>query len=98
MWIFGGNKYFVLGVFGYIVGVINLVSKNKCSYWVNDDVKFDVEGWLIVVEEKKGSWWNDWVIWIKLLVGDLWVFCKLGNIKYKLVELVLGCYVRECVV
>jgi polyhydroxyalkanoate synthase len=40
--------------------VINPASKNKRSYWVNEDVKTDADGWLAAAEERKGSWWSDW--------------------------------------
>lgn len=91
----GGQARFVLGASGHIAGVINPASKNKRSYWVNDDVKTDAEGWLTAAEEKKGSWWTDWAAWLKPLAGNPRAPRKLGSVKYKPVEPAPGRYVKE---
>ena len=93
--ILGGKVRFVLGASGHIAGVINPATKNKRSYWVNDDVKIDAEGWLTAAEEKKGSWWPDWSAWLKPLAGDLRAPRKPGNTKYKPIEPAPGRYVKE---
>ena len=93
--ILGGKIRFVLGASGHIAGVINPASKNKRSYWVNDDVKSDAEGWLTAAAEQKGSWWNDWAAWLKPLAGDLRAPRKPGNTKYKPIEPAPGRYVKE---
>jgi polyhydroxyalkanoate synthase len=90
-----GNVRFVLGASGHIAGVINPASKNKRSYWVNDDVKIDAEGWLTAASEQKGSWWNDWAAWLKPLAGELRAPRKPGNTKYKPIEPAPGRYVKE---
>lgn len=91
----GGNVRFVLGASGHIAGVINPASKNKRSYWVNDDVKIDAEGWLTAANEQKGSWWNDWAVWLKPLAGELRAPRKPGTTKYKPIEPAPGRYVKE---
>lgn len=93
--ILSGDIRFVLGASGHIAGVINPAGKNKRSYWVNDDVKNDAEGWLTVAEEKKGSWWVDWAAWLKPLSGELRASRKPGSVKYKPIEPAPGRYVRE---
>lgn len=91
----GGKARFVLGASGHIAGVINPVSKNKRSFWVNEDLKSDSEGWLAAAEEKPGSWWNDWAVWLKPLAGTPRAPRKLGSVKYKPVEPAPGRYVKE---
>lgn len=93
--ILGGPVRFVLGASGHIAGVINPVSKNKRSYWVNNDVKMDAESWLTAAEEKKGSWWADWAEWLKPLSGEQRAPRKPGNAKYKPIEPAPGRYVKE---
>jgi poly[(R)-3-hydroxyalkanoate] polymerase subunit PhaC len=63
--LFGGDIRFVLGASGHIAGVINPASKNKRSYWILADRCDDPAGWLAGAQEKPGSWWNDWIGWLK---------------------------------
>ncbi len=92
----GGASRFVLGASGHIAGVVNPASKNKRSYWVNDDSKPDAEAWLAAAEEKKGSWWADWSAWLKQHAdGDCPARAKLGGGGYKQIEPAPGRYVKE---
>lgn len=93
--ILGGDIRFVLGASGHIAGVINPASKNKRSYWINEDVKNDAEGWFKSAQEQAGSWWNDWAAWLKPLSGEQRAPRKPGNTKYKPIEPAPGRYVRE---
>lgn len=93
--ILGGKLRFVLGASGHIAGVVNPASKNKRSYWINDDVKIDADGWVVAAEEKKGSWWTDWSAWLQPLSGEQRAPRKLGNAKYKPIEPAPGRYVKE---
>ncbi|MGB8884394.1 MAG: class I poly(R)-hydroxyalkanoic acid synthase, partial [Azonexus sp.] len=92
--ILGGKARFVLGASGHIAGAINPASKNKRSYWTNEDVKIDADGWLTAAEENKGSWWPDWADWLKPLAGKLQAPRKLGNAKYAPIEPAPGRYVK----
>lgn len=91
----GGPVRFVLGASGHIAGVINPVSKNKRSYWVNDDVKNDADGWLTAASEMKGSWWADWAGWLQAYSGEQRAARKIGTTKYKAIEPAPGRYVKE---
>ena len=93
--ILGGKIRFVLGASGHIAGVINPASKNKRSYWVNDDVAVDAEAWLASAEENKGSWWSDWAAWLQPLSGEQRAPRKPGTTKYKPIEPAPGRYVKE---
>ncbi|HLO64402.1 MAG TPA: class I poly(R)-hydroxyalkanoic acid synthase [Azonexus sp.] len=90
-----GKVRYVLGASGHIAGVINPVSKNKRSYWVNENVTTDADGWLAAAEERKGSWWADWAGWLKPLSGEQRAPRKPGNTKYKAIEPAPGRYVKE---
>lgn len=96
--ILGGKARFVLGASGHIAGVINPASKNKRSYWVNDDVQGDAASWLAGSIEEKGSWWNDWANWLKPHVGKARAPRALGSTKYAAIEPAPGRYVKERVV
>jgi len=92
----GGPTKFVLGASGHIAGVVNPASKNKRSFWTNDDTSADAEGWLTTAEERKGSWWSDWAAWLKQHAdGDLAARTKLGGKGYKQIEPAPGRYVKE---
>ena len=93
--ILGGKLRFVLGASGHIAGVINPASKNKRSYWINDDVQAEADAWLAAATEMKGSWWLDWANWIKEHCGEQRAARKIGTTKYKAIEPAPGRYVRE---
>ena len=90
-----GKVRFVLGASGHIAGVINPASKNKRSYWLNDDVRSDAETWFNGATEQPGSWWSDWAAWLKPLAGTLRAPRKLGADRYQPIEPAPGRYVKE---
>jgi polyhydroxyalkanoate synthase len=92
----GGESKYVLGASGHIAGVINPASKNKRSYWTNDDLQADAEAWLSGAQEQKGSWWSDWSVWLKQHAnGERAARKKLGNAKHPEIEPAPGRYVKE---
>jgi polyhydroxyalkanoate synthase len=94
--LFGGDTRFVLGASGHIAGVINPASKNKRSYWVSTDRCDDPATWLAGADEKPGSWWNDWIAWLKPRAEDqLPARTQLGSNLYPPGESAPGRYVRE---
>jgi polyhydroxyalkanoate synthase subunit PhaC len=66
----GGPKRYVLGASGHIAGSINPASKNKRSYWVNEELGESAESWLQNAKEMPGSWWNDWAQWLSQFAGE----------------------------
>lgn len=91
-----GEKRFVLGASGHIAGVINPASKNKRHYWVSD-VALDAapEDWFDSAAERPGSWWPDYVDWLKLEAGRRVKAKKqLGNAQYPVLEEAPGSYVK----
>src|SRR6266702_384399 len=93
--LFGGEMRFVLGASGHIAGVINPASKNKRSYWVSDNRCEDPATWLAGADEKLGSWWNDWIGWLKPWAEEqLPARAQLGSNVYPSGEAAPGRYVK----
>jgi len=62
---FGGPVKFVLAGSGHIAGVVNPPDRNKYQYWTDGPPSGNLDGWLAKAEERPGSWWPDWLAWIK---------------------------------
>jgi polyhydroxyalkanoate synthase subunit PhaC len=62
---FGGPMRFVLSGSGHIAGVINPPTAEKYQYWTNDRAAATLDDWLAGAEEHKGSWWPDWMQWLR---------------------------------
>lgn len=91
-----GETTFVLGASGHIAGVVNPASKNKRSYWTNEDSAATSDEWLAGAVEQRGSWWPHWMAWLARHSGDqIAARSKLGSRDYKPVEAAPGCYVKE---
>ncbi|MBV8744823.1 MAG: class I poly(R)-hydroxyalkanoic acid synthase [Xanthobacteraceae bacterium] len=62
----GGPVRFVLAGSGHIAGVVNPPYKQKYQYWTGGPPRGeDLENWFASAEEHPGSWWPDWITWIK---------------------------------
>src|SRR3954464_13633612 len=62
---FAGDKRFVLAGSGHIAGVVNPPAAQKYQYWVNDKPCDTLESFVEGAREHKGSWWPDWLDWLK---------------------------------
>ena len=62
---FAGPKRFVLAGSGHIAGVVNPPAAQKYQYWVNDKPCDTLESFVEGAAEHKGSWWPDWLEWLK---------------------------------
>jgi polyhydroxyalkanoate synthase subunit PhaC len=63
---FGGPVKYVLSGSGHIAGVVNPPSKGKYQYWTGGKAGAgSLEAWLKKAKEHPGSWWPDWIEWIK---------------------------------
>ena len=72
--LFGGDVRMILAGSGHIAGVINHPDANKYQHWLpTKDKKLpeNVEDWQNSLEEHKGSWWNDWDIWLSKRSGKM---------------------------
>ncbi|MEO5774805.1 MAG: class I poly(R)-hydroxyalkanoic acid synthase [Sphingomicrobium sp.] len=61
----GGDKRFVLAGSGHIAGVVNHPAAGKYQYWVNEGAPETLDEFVVGATEHKGSWWPDWVQWLK---------------------------------
>lgn len=60
-----GPVRFVLAGSGHIAGVVNPPSSGKYQYWINEDGSDDLESFAAGATEHPGSWWPDWIDWLK---------------------------------
>ncbi len=92
-----GPKRFVLAGSGHIAGVVNPPAAQKYQYWVNDAPCDTLDQFVTGAREIKGSWWGDWLDWIKGH-GDSMVAAKGARIpgkgKLKAIEDAPGRYVK----
>jgi polyhydroxyalkanoate synthase len=63
---FAGPKRFVLAGSGHIAGVVNPPAAQKYQYWVNEKSAESLGSFVEGATEHKGSWWPDWLDWLKL--------------------------------
>ncbi|MCL6729033.1 PHA/PHB synthase family protein [Sphingomonas hankyongi] len=62
---FAGPKRFVLAGSGHIAGVVNPPAAQKYQYWINERPCGTLQAFVDGAEEHKGSWWPDWLGWLK---------------------------------
>ena len=62
---FAGPKRFVLAGSGHIAGVVNPPAAQKYQYWINAKPQRTLDAFIKGAEEHKGSWWPDWLEWLK---------------------------------
>lgn len=92
----GGETRFVLGASGHIAGAINPASKNRRSFWVGGSNSADAEEWLEAAEERPGSWWLDWIDWLRPKSGKtVPARGRLGSTRFEPIEPAPGRYVKE---
>lgn len=64
-----GQEKFVLAGSGHVFGMINPPYKNKYHYWTKDDTFLSSAAWLTHATKNPGSWWNDWLMYLKKYSG-----------------------------
>jgi polyhydroxyalkanoate synthase len=95
---FAGPKRFVLAGSGHIAGVVNPPAAGKYQYWVNDKPCRTLEAFIMSAIEHKGSWWPDWLDWLKKEDGEMVKASGArvpGKGKLKAVEDAPGSYVKS---
>src|SRR5262245_45630355 len=92
---FGGPVRFVLAGSGHIAGVVNPPYKPKYQYWTGGPPSGeDIESWLAKAQEHPGSWWPDWLAWIKALDAEEVDARVPGSATYPPIEDAPGSYVK----
>jgi len=62
---FQGPLKFVLAGSGHIAGVVNPPEAQKYQYWTNEKKVDSLDAFIAGATETKGSWWPDWIGWIR---------------------------------
>lgn len=92
---FGGPVKYVLAGSGHIAGVVNSPAKPKYQYWLGDKPEgADVEAWVKKATEHAGSWWPDWLEWLKAQIDKTVKARMPGGGKLKPIEDAPGSYVK----
>ena len=92
----GSAPRFVLAASGHVAGVINPPARNKRSHWLNDNLSYVAEDWLLEAEERPGSWWPDWDAWLdQHSSGTIPAPTQPGNDAYREIEPAPGRYVKQ---
>jgi polyhydroxyalkanoate synthase len=85
---------FVLAGSGHIAGVVNPPVLGKYQFWTNPDMSQPtLEDWLKGAEETPGSWWPDWVEWLKQRSGRM-VQAREPGAKLGVIEPAPGAYAK----
>jgi polyhydroxyalkanoate synthase len=90
-----GPMRFILTKGGHIAGIINHPDKKKRAYWTNDSKESDPDVWLEGATEHPGSWWVDWIPYLKKRSGKLVELPETGNETYPPLMDAPGTYVLE---
>jgi polyhydroxyalkanoate synthase len=92
---FGGPVKYVLAGSGHIAGVVNPPTKPKYQYWTGGPAEgSDVDGWLAHATEHAGSWWPDWLKWLKSHGDETVPAREIGGGKLTPIEDAPGSYVK----
>jgi len=92
---FGGPVKFVLAGSGHIAGVVNPPENQKYQYWTGSKpTGADLDKWVAKAAEHPGSWWPDWLDWLKRHDRALAKARPPGGGKLKPIEDAPGSYVK----
>ncbi|MGC1699453.1 MAG: class I poly(R)-hydroxyalkanoic acid synthase [Pseudolabrys sp.] len=92
---FGGPVKYVLAGSGHIAGVVNPPGKAKYQYWTGGKpAGSNVDDWLKRATEHPGSWWPDWLKWLKSHDAKTAPARKIGGGRLKPTEDAPGSYVK----
>ncbi|CAG4883852.1 Polyhydroxyalkanoic acid synthase [Georgfuchsia toluolica] len=92
-----GDKRFVLSSSGHIFGIVNpVVQPPKREFRTGSASRLDTpESWKGKATEHVGSWWPDWMDWLKPMSGTLRLAPKVDSKDYPALGDAPGTYVLE---
>lgn len=90
-----GKKRFLLGGSGHIAGIINPPSSEKYGFYRNNSTTQTAEEWLANATHKPGSWWPEWLAWLKKESGPLVSPPKFTDLPFKGLVDAPGTYVYK---
>lgn len=92
-----GEKRFVLSSSGHILGIVNpVVHPPKREYWVGAARRHDTaDTWKKAASHHAGSWWEDWMVWLKPLSGELRAAPPVADAIFTALADAPGTYVLE---
>jgi polyhydroxyalkanoate synthase len=92
-----GDKRFVLSSSGHILGIVNpVVNPPKREYWVAAAERHhNPDDWKEMAEHRQGSWWEDWMAWLKPKSGALAKAPAVETADYPALVDAPGTYVKE---
>jgi polyhydroxyalkanoate synthase subunit PhaC len=91
---FGGPLRYVLAGSGHIAGVINPPAVQKYGYWTGGPPEGTLDQWIQRAEQYPGSWWPDWLKWIKDQDPAEVAARTPGGDKFSAIEDAPGSYVK----
>ena len=92
--LFGGPVTFMMAGSGHIAGVINHPDAKKYQHWTNDALPATVEEWMTGATEHPGSWWPEWMVWLKAKSGGQVPARDPAKGPFKPIEDAPGSYVK----
>jgi poly[(R)-3-hydroxyalkanoate] polymerase subunit PhaC len=92
-----GPKRFVLSSSGHILGIVNPpVDPPKRKFWAGDAHRSDdASAWRAQAPEQAGTWWTDWMEWLKPRCGALVEARAAASDSYPRLADAPGSYVLE---
>jgi polyhydroxyalkanoate synthase len=94
--LFSGDTRFRLANSGHIAGIVNPPGSGKGLYFTAPSNPPDPEAWLKLAEERRGSWWTDWIAWLAERSGERIPAPEtLGSKRFAPLEAAPGSYVLQ---
>jgi len=97
--VLGGERRFVLSGSGHIAGMINPPAAKKYGYWTNEKLSKTPNAWLEGAKQHEGSWWTDWIEWLRPYLGPQVAAREIGKsggkARLRPIEPAPGSYARQ---